>query len=80
MNKRELITRVQRLMGPGTTRRTAAAALEAVLGSIPSLATQQRGLTIRGFGRFCRATDGKLHFRAARRLLPEQAWQARDSR
>lgn len=34
MNKKELIARVQRYMGPGATRNTASAAVEAVLASI----------------------------------------------
>lgn len=34
MNKKQLITRVQRYMGPGATRKTASAAVEAVLSSI----------------------------------------------
>ena len=41
MNKRELITRVRRLLGPGTTYQSAAAAVDAVLGSI--LSTIPRG-------------------------------------
>ena len=34
MNKKQLIARVQRYMGPGATRNTASAAVEAVLASI----------------------------------------------
>ena len=41
MNKRQLITRVRRLLGPGTTYQSATAAVDAVLGSI--LATVPRG-------------------------------------
>lgn len=36
MNKKQLIARVQRYMGPGATGRTASAAVEAVLSSILS--------------------------------------------
>lgn len=41
MNKRQLITRVRRLLGPGTTYQSASAAVDAVLGSI--LSTIPRG-------------------------------------
>lgn len=53
MNKKELLARVQRYMGPGTTRSTAAAAVEAVLGSVLAL-TQEPGqrLQITHFGAF----------------------------
>lgn len=52
MNKKELIAQVQRNMGPGATRNTASAAVEAVLASI-GLAAQQRGkLHIAHFGTF----------------------------
>lgn len=62
MNKKELLARVQRYMGPGTTRSTAAAAVEAVLGSILAL-TQEPGqrVQISRFGAFERVQ------RAARR-------------
>ncbi len=53
MNKKQLIARVQRHMGPGATRATASAAVEAVLASI-RLATQAPGekLHISHFGTF----------------------------
>lgn len=53
MNKRELLSRVQRYMGPGTTRSTASAALEAVLSGIAEL-TKQPGdrLQLVRFGTF----------------------------
>ena len=53
MNKKQLIARVQRYMGPGATRSTASAAVEAVLASILS-ATQNPGekLHIARFGSF----------------------------
>ncbi|MCH5285091.1 MAG: HU family DNA-binding protein [Akkermansiaceae bacterium] len=53
MNKKELLARVQRYMGPGTTHSTASAAVEAVLGSILDL-TQAEGqrLRITRFGAF----------------------------
>lgn len=41
-------------MGPGTTRSTASAALEAVLGSILSLTSQDEPLHITRFGTFRR--------------------------
>ena len=51
MNKKELIAQVQRNMGPGATRSTASAAVEAVLASI-RLAAQQEKLHIAHFGTF----------------------------
>jgi len=51
VNKKELITRVQRYMGPGATRRTASAAVEAVLSSI-LLEAQREKLHISHFGTF----------------------------
>ena len=53
MNKKELIARVQRYMGPGATRATASAAVEAVLASIQQ-ATAETGdkLHIARFGTF----------------------------
>ncbi len=53
MNKKELTAHVQRVMGPGATRRAAVAAVDAVLSSIAQLV--YRGpVTISGFGTFCR--------------------------
>ena len=51
MNKKELIAQVQRNMGPGATRSTASAAVEAVLGSILQ-ATAEDKLHIAHFGTF----------------------------
>ena len=53
MNKKQLIARVQRYMGPGATRATASAAVEAVLASI-RLATAETDarLHIAHFGTF----------------------------
>ena len=51
MNKKELIAQVQRNMGPGATRSTASAAVEAVLASI-RLAAEQEKLHIAHFGTF----------------------------
>ena len=55
MNKKQLIARVQRYMGPGATRATASAAVEAVLASI-QLATAEADdkLHIAHFGTFQR--------------------------
>ncbi|MBR2144069.1 MAG: HU family DNA-binding protein [Akkermansia sp.] len=57
MNKKQLIARVQRYMGPGATRNTASAAVEAVLASI-GLATKEENarLHIAHFGTFERTT------------------------
>ena len=51
VNKKELIARVQHYMGPGATRSTASAALEAVLASIVALSSRER-LQITRFGSF----------------------------
>ena len=55
MNKKQLIARVQRYMGPGATRATASAAVEAVLASI-QLATSEADdkLHLAHFGTFQR--------------------------
>lgn len=55
MNKKELISHVQRAMGPGATRRTATAAVDAVLESIVALAHREP-LHLTGFGTFSRRT------------------------
>lgn len=62
MNKKELIARVQRYMGPGATRSAASAALEAVLASIVTLSSRER-LQITRFGAF------EWHDRPARRAF-----------
>lgn len=55
MNKKQLIARVQRYMGPGATRATASAAVEAVLASIQqATATPDEKLHIAHFGTFTR--------------------------
>lgn len=51
MNKKQLIARVQRYMGPGATRNAASAAVDAVLSSILN-AAQQEKLHIAHFGTF----------------------------
>ena len=51
MNKKQLIARVQRYMGPGATQSTASAAVEAVLGAILTLSAKER-LHITRFGSF----------------------------
>lgn len=55
MNKKELIAHVQRAMGPGATRRTASAAVDAVMESIALLAHREP-LHLMGFGTFSRRT------------------------
>ena len=72
VNKKQLIARVQRYMGPGATRSTASAAVEAVLHSIQQ-ATQQEKLHIARFGTFeISKTRPRLTFRAAKRFLPPE--------
>ena len=51
MNKKQLIARVQRYMGPGATQNTASAAVEAVLCAIRTLSARGR-LHITRFGSF----------------------------
>ena len=51
MNKKQLIARVQRYMGPGATQSTASAAVEAVLGAVLALSAEER-LHITRFGSF----------------------------
>ena len=75
MNKKQLIARVQRYMGPGATRSTASAAVEAVLASISAEAQNETGVHIKRFGTFAyknanEATkkDGRLCFRPSRKL------------
>ncbi len=51
MNKRELIARVQRYMGVGSTRETATAAVNAVLSSIAA-ASHEEKLQLKNFGSF----------------------------
>ncbi|MFI3244495.1 MAG: HU family DNA-binding protein [Akkermansia sp.] len=62
MNKTQLIARVQRNMGMGSTRDSARAAVDAVLSSIAE-ASQQERIELRGFGSFFHQK------KAARRLL-----------
>ena len=52
MNKKQLIARVPRYMGPGATRATASAAVEAVLGSILQATTTDEKLHLAHFGTF----------------------------
>ena len=52
VNKKELLARVQRYMGPGATRSAASAALEAVLGSVLALTDSGEKLQITRFGTF----------------------------
>ena len=72
MNKKQLIARVQRYMGPGATRSTASAAVEAVLASITHGAAQDNGGRIMKFGTFRKKTaingEQKLRFAPARKL------------
>ena len=72
MNKKQLIARVQRYMGPGATRSTASAAVEAVLASIARGAAEEKGVRIQKFGTFRkkRAANGeqKLRFAPSRKL------------
>ncbi len=51
MNKTQLISRVQRNMGMGSTRDSARAAVDAVLNSIAE-ASQEERIELRGFGSF----------------------------
>lgn len=52
MNKKQLIARVQRYMGPGATRNTASAAVEAVLASVLAAVKEDKKLHIAHFGTF----------------------------
>lgn len=70
MNKKQLIARVQRYMGPGATGSTASAAVEAVLSSIQKNAQTVPKLHIVGFGTFRLSPKGKLTFSPARGFLP----------
>lgn len=70
MNKKQLIARVQRYMGPGATISTASAAVEAVLNSIHKSARTEPKLHITGFGTFRLSPKGKLTFSPARGFLP----------
>ncbi len=73
MNKKQLIARVQRYMGPGATRSTASAAVEAVLASIINGSADAKGVHITKFGTFFKKdkADGspKLSFQPSR-LFP----------
>jgi nucleoid DNA-binding protein len=75
VNKKQLIARVQRYMGPGATRTTASAAVEAVLASIVAEAKNEHGVRIKRFGTFAFKSsstvakkDGRLCFRPSRKL------------
>lgn len=70
VNKKQLIARVQRYMGPGATGSTASAAVEAVLTSIQKAANTNPKLHIAGFGTFRISPKGKLTFSPARGFLP----------
>lgn len=69
MNKKQLIARVQRYMGPGATRNTASAATEAVLLSILKATEQSDKLYITRFGTFQRNKRNTLTFRPSNGLL-----------
>lgn len=75
VNKKQLISRVRRYMGPGTTHSTAAAAVEAVLASV-SLLSEQGKLRITRFGVFEQQTRG------ARRVysIPDGQMEDREPR
>lgn len=80
MNKKQLIARVQRYMGPGATRSTASAAVEAVLTSISAAAKNENGIRLKRFGTFVYKTsddgeknDGRLCFRPSRKLAQNTA-------
>lgn len=72
MNKKELIARVQRYMGPGATRSTASAAVKAVLSSIQTAAANNPKLHIARFGTFEQNAAQRLTFRPAKGFTPEQ--------
>lgn len=80
MNKKQLIARVQRYMGPGATRSTASAAVEAVLASIINGSADAKGVHITRFGSFRKkitsAGPPKLNFRPSR-LFPVPAKEQR---
>ena len=70
MNKKQLIARVQRYMGPGATHSTASAAVEAVLSSIIKGASDAKGVCITRFGVFRKKERASkapcLHFQPSR--------------
>ncbi len=71
VNKKQLIARVQRYMGPGATRSTASAAVDAVLNSIQSAALSEPKLHISKLGTFeYSAERGKIVFRPAKGFVP----------
>ena len=74
MNKGQLIARVQRLMGPGATRRSASAAVEAVLSSVVAAVAEGEKLHIAGWGSFelreRRARSGRLPGAGERLAIP----------
>lgn len=70
MNKKQLIARVQRYMGPGATRSTASAAVEAVLRSIQQASSQSNKLHISRFGTFeLNPATQRLTFRPSKGML-----------
>lgn len=70
MNKKQLIARVQRYMGPGANRDTASAAVEAVLESIQKAAASEPKVHITHFGTFERNAKESLTFRPAKGFVP----------
>lgn len=74
MNKKQLIARVQRHMGPGTTGNAAAATVEAVLSAIVACAAEEGKTHMPRFGvfRLKQAPAGaKLLFSPSRRFASE---------
>jgi len=72
VNKKQLIARVQRYMGPGATRSTASAAVEAVLASIQAASHEAQKVHIARFGIFRTNDKQRLTFRPAKGFVPEQ--------
>ena len=70
MNKKQLIARVQRYMGPGATRSTASAAVEAVLASIQAAACEAQKVHIARFGTFETNDKQRLTFRPSKGFVP----------
>lgn len=78
MNKKQLIARIQKYMGPGATRKTATAALDAVLSAVVSATSPTTDRTIQPkahiphlgtFQRQPRRMGMRLTFRPATDLL-----------
>lgn len=69
VNKKQLVARVQRYMGPGATQSAASAAVEAVLASILKLTARER-LHITRFGSFeCRERSARRYYHIPRAEL-----------